>query len=309
MPKHPKHLLTLLEFSNKELLALLSLGAKVKKTPARWKKALAGKSLAMIFEKSSTRTRVSFEVGMTQLGGHALYLNGNELQLGRGETVSDTAQVLSRFVDGVMIRTFSHQTVEELANKAGIPIINGLTDTHHPCQALADLMTIQEEFKRLKGLQIVFVGDGNNVAHSLMIAAAKTGAHFKLVCPPGYEMDPAVVRMAETEASKTGSRLETTHDVQGSVKGAHAVYTDVWTSMGQEAEKAKRLAAFQGYQVNEALMKESSQAVFLHCLPAHRGEEVSAGVIDGARSRVWDEAENRLHAQKAVLLTLMAKSK
>ena len=309
MPQKPKHLLTLLEFSNQELLGLLSLGAKVKKTPGPWQKALTGKSLAMIFEKSSTRTRVSFEVGMTQLGGHALNLNGNELQLGRGETVSDTAQVLSRFVDGVMIRTFSHHTVEELSEYADVPIINGLTDSHHPCQALADLMTLQEEFKRLKGLQIVFVGDGNNVAHSLMIAAVKTGAHFRLVCPPGYEMDPSIVKQAKAEAKRTGAKVETTHEARGAVKGAHAVYTDVWTSMGQEAEKSKRLKAFKGYQVNETLMKESPQAVFLHCLPAHRGEEVSAGVIDGPRSRVWDEAENRLHAQKAVLLTLLGKGK
>lgn len=309
MPKKPKHLLTLLELTNQELLSILSLGARLKKTPGRWQKTLAGKSLAMVFEKSSTRTRVSFEVAMTQLGGHALYLNGNDLQLGRGETVSDTARVLSGYVDAIMIRTFSHQTVEELAGKAGVPVINGLTDTHHPCQALADLMTLQEEFKRLKGLQIVFVGDGNNVAHSLMIAAAKTGVHFRLVCPAGYEMDPSIVHLAKAEAAKTGARLETTREIKGSAKGAHAVYTDVWTSMGQEAEKAKRLKAFQGYQVNEDLMKESPGAVFLHCLPAHRGEEVSAGVIDGPQSRVWDEAENRLHAQKAVLLTLLGRAK
>lgn len=305
---HPKNLLTLLELNQKEFANLLSLGEKVKRAPKRWRRSLTGKSLAMIFEKSSTRTRVSFEVGMTQMGGHALYLNGNDLQLGRGETVSDTAQVLSRFVDGIMIRTFSHRMVEELAEISRVPVINGLTDIHHPCQALADLMTIQEEFGKLKGLQIVFVGDGNNVAHSLMIAAAQTGAHFRLACPKGYEMNPKVIHQARQVAFQTGSRIETTQEVKGSVKGAHAVYTDVWTSMGQEREKAKRLKAFQRYQVNQKLMCESPSAIFLHCLPAHRGEEVSAEVIDGPQSRVWDQAENRLHAQKAVLITLLGKT-
>jgi ornithine carbamoyltransferase len=308
MSIQPKSLLTLLELNRKEFAYLLSLGEKVKRAPNRWSRSLMGKSLAMIFEKSSTRTRVSFEVGMTQLGGHALYLNGNDLQLGRGETVADTAQVLSRFVDGIMIRTFSHHMVEELAESSRVPVINGLTDTHHPCQALADLMTIHKEFGKLKGLQIVFVGDGNNVAHSLMIAAAQVGAHFRLACPEGYEMNTEVIQQARQVAAQTGSRIETTYLVKGSVKGAQAVYTDVWTSMGQEKEKTKRLKAFRGYQVNQKLMSESSHAIFLHCLPAHRGEEVSAEVIDGPQSRVWDQAENRLHAQKAILITLLGKS-
>ncbi len=309
MSTSPRHLLTLEEFSTREILDLLALAAKIKKSPARYGSALRGQCLAMIFDKSSTRTRVSFEVGMAQLGGHALYLNGNDLQLGRGETVGDTAKVLSRFVQGIMIRTFAHSTVEELARHSEVPVINGLTDSHHPCQILADLQTIQEHFKKLKGLRLVFVGDGNNVAHSLMIGAAKTGMHFKLVCPKGYEPDASILRSAQQEGRKTGGSIEVVRKVEGSAKGADAVYTDVWTSMGQEAEKAERLRDFQGYQIDERLMAESPKAIFLHCLPAHRGEEVSAGVMDGKKAKVWDEAENRLHAQKALLVTLMAKGK
>lgn len=305
MSKTIRHLLTLEELSNKELLGLLKLATQVKKKPTKYKKALKGQALGMIFEKSSTRTRVSFEVGMFQLGGHALFLNSNDIQIGRGETIADTARVLSRFVQGIMIRTFAHKIVEELAQHATIPVINGLTDSHHPCQILADLQTLEEYYGKLKGLKIVFVGDGNNVSHSLMIGAAKTGSHFKLVCPKGYEPDAAIVGRAQKEAAKTGSVIEIVHQVQGSVKGADAVYTDVWTSMGQEAEKAKRLNDFKGFQVNEKLMAESPEAVFLHCLPAHRGEEVSAGVMDGKQSLVFDQAENRLHAQKALLIHLM----
>jgi ornithine carbamoyltransferase len=305
MSQSTRHLLTLEEFSSKELTGLLALAAKIKNKPAKFKKALKGQSLGMIFEKSSTRTRVSFEVGMFQLGGHALFLNGNDIQIGRGETIPDTAKVLSRFVQGIMIRTFAHKTVEELAANADVPVINGLTDEHHPCQILADLQTILEQFKKLKGLQLVFVGDGNNVAHSLMIGSAKTGMHFKLVCPKGYEPDPAILKSAQNEGAKNGSRIEITQKVEGSVKNADVVYTDVWTSMGQEAEKTKRFADFKGYQVNEKLMAESPKAIFLHCLPAHRGEEVSAGVMDGKNSYVWDQAENRLHSQKALLVTLM----
>ena len=307
MSKTIRHLLTLEELSNKELLGLLKLASQVKKKPAKYKKALKGQALGMIFEKSSTRTRVSFEVGMFQLGGHALFLNSNDIQIGRGETIADTARVLSRFVQGIMIRTFAHKIVEELSQHATVPVINGLTDSHHPCQILADLQTLLEHYGKLKGLKIVFVGDGNNVSHSLMIGAAKTGAHFKLVCPKGYEPDAAMLGRAQKEAAKTGSLIEVVHQVQGSVKAADAVYTDVWTSMGQEAEKAKRLNDFKGFQVDEKLMAESPKAVFLHCLPAHRGEEVSAGVMDGKQSLVFDQAENRLHAQKALLITLMGK--
>jgi ornithine carbamoyltransferase len=307
MSTSPKHLLTLMEFSPKEVAELLVLAAKIKKTPAKYEGVLKGQCLAMIFEKSSTRTRVSFEAGMVQLGGHALFMNKQDLHLGKSETVADTARVLSRFVQGIMIRTFAQKTVEELAKHATVPVINGLSDSHHPCQTLADLQTIQENFKKLKGLQIVFIGDGNNVAHSLMVGSAKTGTHFKLVCPIGYEPDASILAYARKEGKKSGSRIEVVHQVQGSVKGADVVYTDVWTSMGQEAESAKRLRDFNGFQINEKLMAESPQAIFLHCLPAHRGEEVSAGVMDGKQSKVWDQAENRLHAQKALLVTLMGK--
>jgi ornithine carbamoyltransferase len=305
MKTSPKHLLTLEEFSPKELQGVLSLAGKIKKTPGKYRKALDEKCLAMIFDKSSTRTRVSFDVGMTQLGGRALFLNGNDLQLGRGEPLPDTARVLSRYVQGIMIRTYAHKTVEELAKHSTVPVINGLTDSHHPCQVLADLQTILENFKKLKGLQLVYVGDGNNMAHSLMIGAAKTGMHCRIVCPAAYQPDAAILSCAKKEGEKTGSRIEVTRTVQGSVKGADVVYTDVWTSMGQEAESKKRLNDFQGYQVDEKLMGEAPKAIFLHCLPAHRGEEVSAGVMDGKQSRVWDQAENRLHAQKALMVTLM----
>ena len=309
MSKSVKHLLTLMEYSPAEVEAILALAAKIKKSPVKYSRALKGQCLAMIFEKSSTRTRVSFEVGMVQLGGSGLFLNKQDIQLGKSETVADTARVLSRFAQGIMIRTFSQSTVEELAKHATIPVINGLSDSHHPCQTLADLQTIRENFKKLKGLQLVFVGDGNNVAHSLMIGSAKTGMHCRVVCPKDYRPDAAVLKYAQAEGKRTGSRVEVTHEVQGSAKDANVVYTDVWTSMGQEAESQKRLKDFQGFQVNEKLMAEAPKAIFLHCLPAHRGEEVSAGVMDGEQSLVWDQAENRLHAQKALLVTLMGGKK
>ena len=302
-----RHFLTLTDHSPKEIQDLLSLAVRIKAAPARFSTALKGQCLAMIFEKNSTRTRVSFEVGMVQLGGHALFLGKQDIQMGKSETVPDTARVLSRFVQGIMIRTFSQGTVEELAEHATVPVINGLSDSHHPCQALADLLTIQEHYGKLKGLQGVYVGDGNNVAHSLMEACAKVGMHLRLACPPGYRPDPKVLSHVQREGQKSGSKFEVTDKVAGSVRGAHWVYTDVWTSMGQEAESKKRLKAFQGFQVNERLMSESPKAIFLHCLPAHRGEEVSAGVLEGEQSRVWDQAENRMHAQKSLLVTLMGK--
>lgn len=302
-----RHFLTLKDHSSREVLDLLALAARVKASPRRFSSALKGQCLAMIFEKNSTRTRVSFEVGMAQLGGHALFLGKQDIQMGKSETVPDTARVLSRFVQGIMIRTFSQATVEELAEHALVPVINGLSDSHHPCQALADLLTIQEHHGKLKGLQGVYVGDGNNVAHSLMEACAKVGMDLRLVCPAGYRPDPKVLAHVQKEGKVTGSKFEVTDKVRGSVRGAHWVYTDVWTSMGQEAESRKRLKAFRGFQVDEKLMAESPKAIFLHCLPAHRGEEVSAGVLEGPRSRVWDQAENRMHAQKALLITLMGK--
>ncbi len=309
MPSSKRDLLTLLEFSNSELLDLLKSAEKIKNKPAKVRKALKGQALAMLFEKTSTRTRVSFEVGMAQLGGQALFLGKQDIQLGKGETVADTARVLSRMTQGIMARTYAHQTVEELAEFASVPVINGLSDLHHPCQALADLLTVKEKLGGFKGVQMVYVGDGNNVAHSLLIGAAKTGMNLKIVCPKDYRPATSVLSAAQKEAAKTKSRLEIVHSVPGSVKGADVVYTDVWTSMGQEAEQAKRLKDFAGYQVNEKLMAESPKALFMHCLPAYRGQEVSAGVMDGPKSVVFDQAENRLHAQKALLVELMGDTK
>jgi len=269
---------------------------------------LANRSLGMIFEKSSTRTRVSFEVGMYQLGGQALFLSSNDLQLGRGEPVADTARVLSRYLDGIMIRTFAQEMVEELAHHASIPVINGLTDFHHPCQALADIFTIQEKKGVLKGLKLAYIGDGNNVANSLIEGCVKTGMHFSIACPQGYELDPKILAEARDAARETGSRIETTSDPFVAVAKADVLYTDVWASMGQEAEHAKRVNAFRGYQVDGKLLKAASpEAIVMHCLPAHRGEEIAAEVIDGPQSVVFDEAENRLHTQKAVLEMLMRK--
>lgn len=267
---------------------------------------LKGKALGMIFQKSSTRTRVSFEVGITQLGGYGLFLSNRDLQLGRGETISDTGKVFSRYLDGIMIRTFDHAEVEELAAAADIPVINGLTDLLHPCQALADLMTILEHKGALSGLKLVFVGDGNNVAHSLAFAGAKTGMDVTICCPPGYEPDSDVMVRAQKDALETGVKLQVTHDISA-VAGADIIYTDVWTSMGQESEQQMRLDKFRPYQVNSDMVKLASPDVLImHCLPAHRGEEITAEVIDGPHSIIFDEAENRLHAQKAVMALLMA---
>jgi ornithine carbamoyltransferase len=264
-------------------------------------KPLAGKSLAMIFMKASTRTRVSFEVGTWQLGGHALFLSPRDVQLGRGEPIADTARVLSRYVDGIMIRTFAHSDVEELAQFASVPIINGLTDLLHPCQVLADLLTVRQHLGTYEGKTIAWVGDGNNMANSWINAAYRLGFELKLACPKGYDPDPAILARARTNAKVTLFR-----DPKEAVAGAHVVNTDVWASMGQEEEQAIRVKAFAGYCVDESLMSLAQpNAIFLHCLPAHRGEEVAAGVIDGKWSRVWDEAENRLHIQKAVMAALM----
>ena len=260
----------------------------------------------MIFEKSSTRTRVSFEVGMYQLGGQALFLSANDLQLGRGEPIADTARTLSRYLDAIMIRTFAQAVVEELARHASIPVINGLTDLHHPCQALADLLTIQEKRGTLAGLKLAYVGDGNNVANSLIQACTKMGMNISVACPQGYEPDATIVGDAMNLANRTGSRLEITPDPFHAAQDADIVYTDVWASMGQEPEQAARLKAFAGFQVNAELMNVAGpDALVMHCLPAHRGEEITAEVIDGPRSIVFDQAENRLHTQKAVLEMLI----
>lgn len=267
---------------------------------------LQGKTLAMIFQKSSTRTRVSFEVAMVQLGGHALFLSPRDIQMGRGESVADTAKVLSRMVDGIMIRTYAQSEVEELAEHASIPVINGLTDLTHPCQILADLLTIKEHKGYLKGLKLAYVGDGNNIAHSLLYGCAKVGMHIAVASPVGYQPNAEVVKLAQQDALETGARIEILTDPVQAVTDADVVVTDVWASMGQEEEQKVRERAFAGYQVNEELCAQAKpDFIFLHCLPAHRGEEVAAAIIDGPHSVVWDEAENRLHAQKAVLATLL----
>jgi len=301
------HFLSLKDWSREEIELLFEMSAAIKANPENYSAALSGKSLAMIFQKPSTRTRVSFEVGMFQLGGQALFLGANDIQLHRGETIADTARVLSRYVHGIMARVFAHQDVLDLARHGSVPVINGLSDLLHPCQALADYFTLRERRGDLTGLKMAYVGDGNNVAHELMFGAVKLGMQFSIGCPTGYEPNPLIYKSAVREAQKLGSPLpEVNADPLEAVAGADVVYTDVWTSMGQEQESRKRLAAFQGFQVTPEMMAVAGpDAVFMHCLPAHRGEEVAADVIDGPQSAVFDEAENRLHVQKAVLVTLM----
>lgn len=303
-----KHLITLKDITTDDFNDILKLSIKLKDENKKGivHHHLKGKTLGMIFSKSSTRTRVSFEVGMYQLGGHALFLSSNDIQLGRGETIYDTANVMSRFIDGIMIRTFKQSDVEDLAKYGTIPIINGLTDLTHPCQALADFLTIYEEKKKLEGLKLTYVGDGNNVTHSLLYAAALSGMNMSVATPKGFECNAEVVETALSMAKKTGAQLEFTNDPEKAVSGADSVYTDTWVSMGQESEKEEKVKKFEGFQVNEKLMSYAKDdAIFLHCLPAYRGYEVSEGVIDGRWSRVFDEAENRLHVQKAVMTLLM----
>ncbi len=301
-----RHLISIHDLTAAEVAGLFRLAADVKANPESYRRSLEHKSLGMIFEKSSTRTRVSFEVGMVQLGGHALFLSSRDIQLGRGEPIADTAQVLSRYVDGIMARTFAHQTVTDLARYGTVPVINGLTDDLHPCQGLTDYFTLQEVFGELKGRKIAYVGDGNNMAHSLLFGAAKVGMDVAVASPEGYQVKPHYAGLARQDAAAAGTKIELTEDPQAAVAGASAVYTDVWASMGQEGEAEERRRAFHGFLVDEALMQRARpDAVFLHCLPAHRGEEVSAGVADGPQSRIFDEAENRLHVQKAIMLWLM----
>lgn len=303
-----KDFLTLADYSPEIIKELLNIATELKEAHLKGEKVtpLKGKILGMIFEKPSTRTRVSFEAGMLQLGGQAIYLNGQDMQLGRGEPISDTAKVLSHYIDGIMIRTFSHERVEELAKHATIPIINGLTDLFHPCQALADLLTIQEVKGKLEGLKMAYIGDGNNVAHSLMIGAAKVGMDITVAAPKGYEPNQEVYELAKEFAKGSGAKVIVTDDPMSAAANADVIYSDVWTSMGQEAENEIRLAAFEGFQVNEQLVKEAKDDyMFLHCLPAHRGEEVSAEVIDGNNSYVFQQAGNRLHAQKALLVEIL----
>ena len=303
-----RDLLTLLDYTSEEVSYLLYKADEMKKEMKKGNMpaVLAGKTLGMIFEKSSTRTRVSFEVGMIQLGGNPLVMNASDLQIGRGESVHDTGHVLSEYLDGIMIRANSHEMVKELAEHTTMPIINGLTDVFHPCQALADLLTILEVKGSLKGKKIAYVGDGNNVAHSLIIAAAHMGMHATVGSPVGYEYDAEILVKAQEIAKANGGSISTTTDPVEAVKDADAVYTDVWTSMGQEEEAAARLEAFKDFQINDGLVAHAKEDyMFLHCLPAHREEEVAASVIDGPNSYVFQQAGNRLHAQKAVLATLL----
>ncbi|MED0686867.1 ornithine carbamoyltransferase [Anoxybacillus ayderensis] len=303
-----KDFLTLADYSKEEIEYLLHLALELKEKQQNGERytPLSGKTLAMIFEKPSTRTRVSFEVGMVQLGGHALHLSSRDLQIGRGETIADTARVLSEYVDAIMIRTFEHEKVEELAHYATIPVINGLTDDDHPCQALADLLTIYEVKGKLQGLKLAYIGDGNNMAHALMLAAAKVGMHCAVASPKGYEPKEAVVKEAKRSADESGATIVVTNDPYEAIADADVVYTDVWASMGQESEANERMHVFAPFQVNETLVQQAkSDFMFLHCLPAHRGEEVTEGVIDGVRSYIFQQAGNRLHAQKALLVSLL----
>ena len=304
-----KHLLTLQDWSDDEIYQCLSLALKLKQMQKDGiaQTCLKGKTLAMIFAKSSTRTRVSFEVGTAQLGGSALFLSTSDIQLGRGEPISDTAKVLSRMVNGIMIRTFKQSDLEALAQHGSIPIINGLTDEFHPCQVLADLLTIYEKKGTLKGLKLAFVGDGNNMTHSLLIGCSKLGIDISVASPDGYKPNPTYTAWSVANAQAHGSKVTICTDPLEACKDADVLYTDVWASMGQESEAQQRKNAFEGYQINaDCLSVAKKDCIFLHCLPAHRGEEVAADVIDGPHSVVFDEAENRLHAQKAVMSLLMA---
>jgi ornithine carbamoyltransferase len=302
MPK--RDFLAIPDLTKDEITALFDLAALMKRGGYR-ERPLAGKTLGMIFTKSSTRTRVSFEVGTFQLGGHALFLSSRDIQIGRGEPIKDTARVLSRYVDGLMIRTFAHSDVEELARHARIPVINGLTDLLHPCQVLTDLFTVREQLGGWEGKVVAWIGDGNNMANSWLNAAAVLGFEIRLACPGGYLPDPGVVAFARSKTKVTISQ-----DLAATVRGAHVVNTDVWASMGQEDEAEQRRVAFKGYQVSRDLMKRADPgAIFLHCLPAHRGEEVTEEVFEGPQSRVFDQAENRLHVQKALMATLMGGSR
>jgi len=299
---------SLFHLSNEEIEQILKTSELLKFQLLRGEEhlLLKGKTLAMIFEKPSTRTRVSFEVGMWQLGGYALYLNAADLQLGRGETIADTAQVLSRYVDGIMARVFAHQTILDLIKYSRVPVINGLSDLTHPCQGLADLFTVYEKKGRLSGLKLAYLGDGNNVAHSLLFGCSKVGMNITLACPKGYEPDPEVVSKAKEGSKKSGCEVRVTKDPKEAVKEADIVYTDVWASMGKEKEHEKMVRALKPYQVNGKLVKEAKEDyIFMHCLPAHRGEEVTDEVADSENSVIFDQAENRLHTEKAILALIM----
>ncbi|HEX8154578.1 MAG TPA: ornithine carbamoyltransferase, partial [Thermoanaerobaculia bacterium] len=295
------------DYTADEVREIFELARDIKAKPKKFSDALEGQTLAMIFEKSSTRTRVSFEAGMFQLGGHALFLSSRDIQLGRGEPIYDTAKVLSRYVDGIMARTFAHKTVTDLAEYATVPVINGLTDLSHPCQAMTDYFTAWEKFGgELKGRKIAYVGDGNNMAHSLMYGASKVGMDIYVATPGGYAPDPMVVAQAGADAQEAGTKCVITSSIEEACENADIIETDVWASMGQEDEAEKRRRDFEGWMIDPRLMGLAKKdAIFMHCLPAHRGEEVAAEVIDSPQSVIYDEAENRLHVQKAIMVALM----
>lgn len=314
MPKFDlrgRDILSVNDLSTEEILYVLKVCGDLKKKlrQNKFTPALKGQTLGMIFQKHSTRTRISFEVAMYQLGGQGLYLSSDQLQLKRGETIADTARVLARYVNGIVARVYSHRDLIELAKYADIPVINALSDLEHPCQAMADIFTILEHKKTLKNLKVVYVGDGNNVAHSLALAVVKTGGYIEVATPRGYEMNSEVVKLLAQEAEKNNGKLGTSYNPATAVSGADVIYTDVWTSMGQEEEHKKRLEAFREYQINSELVKKAKKdCLVMHCLPAHRGEEITDEVIDGPNSVVWDQAENRLHVQKALLMLIMLQS-
>lgn len=301
-----KDLITIRQLSARDIEDIFALTARIKKTPGRFSRTLQGKSLAMIFQKPSNRTYVSFSVGMFELGGHALYLGPEHINLGVRETVADVSRTLSRFVSGIVLRTFAHQTVLDMAEAASIPVINGLSDYSHPCQALADMFTVKERFGKVKGLTLTYVGDGNNVCNSLLFAASRLGVHMRVATPKGYEPDAELMRLVLESARDTGSRIEVMRSPLDAARNADVLYTDVWTSMGQESEVKKRLRDFKAYQINEKLIAAAKRTcLVMHCLPAHRGEEITDAAIDGKHSVVFDQAENRLHVQKAVLVKLL----
>lgn len=301
-----KDLLSIAELSTQDVFRIMELAERVKSNRAKYAENLKGKSLGLIFQKPSNRTRVSFEVGMVQLGGHAMYLGPNEIDMGGRETVKDVACVLSRYLDCIVARTFKHEDVEELAAWANVPVINGLSDLEHPCQALADMFTIKEKFGTFKGIKLAYIGDGNNVLNSLMFAAAKVGLNIKIATPKGYEPMKKMIDAARKAAKKSHSKIELTNDPKAAVAGADVVYTDVWVSMGQEKEATKREKTFKNFQVNDRLLRLAKKGcLVMHCLPAHRGQEITDPVIDSKRSIVYDQAENRIHVQKAALLLLV----
>jgi len=298
--------LSIADWSGEKLLSLIEFSGSIKQNPRKYLKALEGKSLAMIFEKPSLRTHVTFDVALYELGAHGVYLTQADISLGKRESVYDTAKNLERWVDGVVVRTFAHKTCVDLAASMRVPVINALTDHEHPCQAVGDFLTITEHIGPVKGKKLVFIGDGNNVCHSLMLLAGKLGMNFTAATPHGYEPDRKVVALAAAAAKRLGARVEVTGNPKEAVKNADVLYTDVWTSMGQEEEREERLRLFKEFQVNKRLMSRAQpRAIFMHCLPAHRGEEVTNQVIDSKQSVVFDEAENRLHSEKAILLTLL----